>query len=154
MGMIQSRLTGAMFRAMVCAVVATVPAFGHAATKCRNGNSILYTQESECPTGYTNISSSSGGSVSVIGKSENVKREEQDYLRGRAADQRKYQVQAAQEQQQLRVAESDRRYECNGLFVRSRSLETQMRQYNSTQMSESIRKEYQAVRGQILGMGC
>jgi hypothetical protein len=134
-------------------IVGAMPAISHAA-KCRGGKSILYTQDEFCPPGYTNITTMIGGNVSTIGKSEAVKRQEQEFLRQRAQDEQQNQVKLAHEQQQIVAAENDRRYLCNGLAVQARSLENQMRQINAWQVMDTLNKQHKDVRDEQYRLRC
>jgi hypothetical protein len=143
-----------MLRTVALAVAFACAPAAHAA-KCRSGNGILYTQDSYCPSGYTDITSDSGGgTVSSIGKSDLTKRQEADYLRGRTAEHQAEQRQVAVERQQLAAAENGRRYECNGLFVQRRNAELAMRQGNAWQSMEALRQQYRAIQEGLVRLGC
>ncbi|CAG2145889.1 hypothetical protein [Cupriavidus numazuensis] len=143
-----------MLRTVALAVAFACAPVAHAA-KCRSGNSVLYTQDDYCPSGYTDITSSGGGgTVSSIGKSDLTKQQEADYLRRRNADHQAEQKQVAVERQQLVAAENSRRYDCNGLFVQRRNAELAMRQGNAWQSMEALRQQYRAIQEGLARLGC
>lgn len=143
-----------MLRTVTLAVAFACAPVAHAA-KCRSGNSVLYTQDDYCPSGYTDITSSGGGgTVSSIGKSDLTKQQEADYLRRRNADHQAEQKQVAVERQQLVAAENSRRYDCNGLFVQRRNAELAMRQGNAWQSMEALRQQYRAIQEGLARLGC
>ncbi len=135
------------------AILAMTPALSYGA-KCRGGKSTLYTQDEFCPPGYTNITNPTGGNVSTIGKSDNVKRQEQEFLQQRAQDQQTYQAQQAQEQRQILAADNDHRSLCNALSERARSIEIQMRQINAWQWMDSLKRQHRDVRDEQYRQRC
>lgn len=143
-----------MLRTVAFAMAFACVPVAHAA-KCRSGNGILYTQDDYCPSGYTDVTSNSGGgTVSSIGKADLTKRQEADYLRSRNAEHQAEQRQVAVERQQLVAAENSRRYECNGLIVQRRNAELAMRQGNAWQSMEGLRQQYRAIQEGLARLGC
>ncbi|GAB7541360.1 hypothetical protein [Cupriavidus sp. 8B] len=139
----------------IVAVIAllTIASFAHGTTKCRSGTKILYLND-VCPAGYTDITSNVGGTVSSIGKSETIRRQEQEFLSGRTADDRKYKAQIAQEQQQILAVENSRRADCNALASQTRSVEIQMRQINAWQWMDNLKQQHRNLRDQQYRLGC
>jgi hypothetical protein len=143
-----------MLRTVAFAVAFACTPLAHA-VKCRNGNGVLYTQDDYCPSGYTDITSGSGGgTVSSIGKADLTKQQEADFLRRRNAEHQAEQRQVVAERQQMVAAENNRRYECNGLIVQRRNAELAMRQGNAWQSMEALRQQFRAIQEGLARLGC
>lgn len=125
----------------------------HGASKCRNGGRILYLDD-VCPPGYTDITSGQGGSVSVIGKSAEVKQQEQAFLQERRVSELRYQAQLAQEQRQLVAAENNRQGVCSAIDGQIRAVEIQMRQINGWQFMDQLKRTHRQLRDQQFQLGC
>lgn len=91
--------------AIIAAALGTANAF----TKCQRAGRVLYTQDLYCPTGFASVASTAIGTVSTIGKSEGVRRQEQEFL-------------DAREHSSLGVAELYRSYHARAGPVASRSM--------------------------------
>lgn len=142
-----------MLKLIILALAVTASPLAQAA-KCRNQGKILYTQDQYCPAGYTDITSGIGGSVSTVGKSANVRQQEQQFLAGRAAENQQYQAQIAQQQQQESVAASNQRGLCQSIDGQIRANEIGMRQINAWQQMDRLKQDHKALRDQQFQLGC
>lgn len=123
--------------------------------KCRGGKSILYTQDQYCPAGYTDVTTTLEGTVSTTGKSENVVRQEQEFLQRRAIENGQHQAQLAQAQQQYaRQQQTSNASLCSALADQARSIEAALRQPNSAQWLDSLKQQNRNVRDQMYRNRC
>jgi len=116
------------------------------ATKCRNGKSILYTQDRYCPAGYTDITGAQGGTVSIVGKSAQVKEQESEFLQRRAIENGQYHAQMAHAQ--VSEAQQQASALCASLASQAKSLEAAMRQPNGPQWLDNLKQQHRNVRDQ------
>ncbi|MDE4919805.1 hypothetical protein ACUXAV_002860 [Cupriavidus metallidurans] len=137
--------------ATIALITLTSTAF---AAKCRSGKSILYTQDRYCPAGYTDITTSMGGTVSSAGKSANVVQQEQEFLQGRAIERGQQQTQTTVAQQQVMQQQANNASLCAALAEDARSLEAAMRQPNSAQALDSLKQRHRNTRDQMYRNGC
>lgn len=142
-----------MHKTIAIALAIACTPLAHAA-KCRSGKSILYTQDRYCPNGYTDITSPMGGTVSTVGKSENVRKAEQEYLAMRAADERQFQNQQAQLQAQYAQQQSQLRGQCATIEAQIRANENQQRQINAWQQMDQLKQSHRGLRDQQYRLGC
>lgn len=142
-----------MYKTLAIALAIACTPTAHAA-KCRSGKSILYTQDWYCPSGYTDISSPMGGTVSTMGKSENVRKAEQDYLGMRAAEEKQFQNQQAQLQAQYAQEQNQLRGQCSAIDAHIRANENQQRQLNAWQQIDQLKQNHRALRDQQYRLGC
>ncbi|WP_427309057.1 hypothetical protein [Cupriavidus sp. H39] len=123
----------------------TTPSY---ATKCRNGKSILYTQDRYCPAGYIDITGASGGTVSIVGRSAHVKEQENELLQRRATENGPYQMQMAQAQVAEEQQQAHNSALCTSLASQAKSLEAAMRQPNGPQWLDNLKQQHRNVRDQ------
>jgi len=137
--------------AAIALIALTSTAFG---AKCRGGKSILYTQDRYCPAGYTDITTTMGGTVSTTGKSENVVRQEQEFLQQRATESGRQQVQVSQVEQQVAQQQANNAGLCAALAADAQALEAAMRQPNSAQGLDSLKQRHRFTRDQMYRNKC
>ena len=145
MGRVTSRLAAL---AMIGASVGTA----HAFTKCQRASRVLYTQDLHCPTGYSPVASPAVGTLSTIGKSEGVRRQEQEYLEARANTSR------AGAQNSIATATSvqtqPQAAACDALAEQARAVEASMRRPNPSSWQDNLRQQHRGIRDQQYRMGC
>lgn len=148
-----ARTSKPMHKTIAIALAIACMPLSHAA-KCRCAKSILYTQERYCPSGYTDITSSMAGTVSTVGKSENVRKAEQEYLAMRAADERQFQNQQAQLQAQYAQEQRQLHGQCVTIEAQIRANENQQRQINAWQQMDQLKQSHRGLRDQQYRLGC
>ncbi|WP_454712981.1 hypothetical protein [Cupriavidus nantongensis] len=142
-----------MFRAILATGLLLTISNAHA-LKCQSGKKTLYTDERRCPSGFTISDTYGTGSLSVVGKSEEVKRQEAEYLNQRAAEQNRYQAQIAQAQVRESQQQRSTAYVCSTFAEQARALEAQMRRPNYAQEQERLKREHRSVRDHQYRNGC
>lgn len=142
-----------MYKTLAIALAIACTPFAQAA-KCRSGKSILYTQDRYCPSGYTDITTPMGGTVSTMGKSENVVKAEQEYLAMRAAEDKQNRNQQAQLQAQYAQEENQQRTNCAAIDSQIRANENQQRQINAWQQMDQLKQGHRSLRDQQYRLGC
>ncbi|WP_423194712.1 hypothetical protein [Cupriavidus sp. H18C2] len=123
----------------------------HAFTKCQRASRVLYTQDLYCPTGYSPIASTAVGTVSTIGKSEGVRRQEQEYLEARASTSRA----GAQNATATTSAQAQpQAVACDALAEQARAVEASMRRPNPSSWQDNLRQQHRVIRDQQYRTGC
>ncbi|MWL91292.1 hypothetical protein [Cupriavidus sp. SW-Y-13] len=134
--------------AIIAAALGTANAF----TKCQRAGRVLYTQDLYCPTGFASVASTAIGTVSTIGKSEGVRRQEQEFLDARASTARSASQNSiaattpVQAQSQAAV--------CDALADQARTVEASMRRPNPSSWQDNLRQQHRGIRDQQYRMGC
>lgn len=106
------------------------------------------------PSDYTDITAGSNGSVSIVGKSANVKQLEQQFLASRRNESRQYQAQLAQQQQPgLRHGDGSTQ-PVSGNGQQTRSIEGTMRRINGWQQMDELKRSYRVLPDQQFQLGC
>ncbi|AEI80244.1 hypothetical protein CNE_2c12800 [Cupriavidus necator N-1] len=95
-----------------------------------------------------------GGTVSTMGKSENVRKAEQEYLRMRATEEKQFQNQQAQLQAQYAQEQNQLRGQCSAIDAHIRANESQQRQLNAWQQIDQLKQNHRALRDQQYRLGC
>lgn len=106
-----------------------------------------------CPAGYRNLGEP-GGTLSVIGKSEATRRQEESFLRSRAADARRAQQASLNDRRMAVLAENNRRANCVVLRGQLRQNETAMRQGDAWERMGALQAGQQAILDQQGQLGC
>ncbi|MWL91979.1 hypothetical protein GA566_31850 [Cupriavidus sp. SW-Y-13] len=145
MGRVISRLAAL---ALIGASVGTA----HAFTKCQRASRVLYTQDLYCPTGFTPVASPAVGTVSTIGKSEGVRRQEQEFLDARASTARSAPPNAIA--MTTSVQNQPQAAACDALADQARAVEAAMRRPNSVSWLDNLRQQHRGIRDQQYRMGC
>jgi len=145
MGRVASRLA---VLALIGASVGTAQAF----TKCQRGSRVLYTQDLYCPTGFAPAASPAVGTVSTIGKSEGVRRLEQEFLDARASTARSAPPNAIATTTSVQA--QPQAAACEALADQARAVEAAMRRPNPSSWQDNLRQQHRVIRDQQYRMGC
>ncbi|AZG17117.1 hypothetical protein [Cupriavidus pauculus] len=144
-----------MGRVTIClaalAMIGALLGTAHAFTKCQRASRVLYTQDLYCPTGYSPIASTAVGTVSTIGKSEGVHRQEQEYLEARASTSRAGTQNATAT---TSVQAQPQAAACDALAEQARAVEASMRRPNPSSWQDNLRQQHRGIRDQQYRMGC
>jgi len=137
---------------LLCATSATN---AMAATRCDGpDHKVVYLDDGvACPAGYRNLGEP-GGTLSVVGKTDAVKKQEDAYLRRRDAETRQTQQTGAREQQMSITAENNRRANCSMLFSQLRQNDFAMRQGYAWDNMAQLKASRQAIMNQQVQLGC
>jgi hypothetical protein len=142
-------------RASLCITLA-VPMLPAAATRCRNGTETLYTQDASCPAGYSAVSNSANGSVSTLGKSDDIRQREQDYLASSATAraERKTRDESSPSAPSAAPANGMRTALCEALADQYRAIDLTMGQPNGPHTMNTLDKLQRDVRNEQMRNGC
>lgn len=147
--------TAHCIRALLCVALAALmqPA---SATRCRNGAETLYTQDASCPAGYSAVSNSANGSVSTLGKSDDIRQREQDYLSSSATAraERKMRDESSPSAQSATPANGMRTALCEALADQYRAIDVTMGQPNGPHTMNTLDKLQRDVRNEQMRNGC
>ena len=139
----------------IIAAAATIMLASNAyALKCQSGKKVLYTDAPSCPTKYTPSTSDSTGNVSTIGKSDEIREQEDEFLRQRENENQQYRAQVEQAQRQSYQQESRSSSQCAALAEQALALESAMRQPNSAQWLDYLKQQHRTVRNEQFRLKC
>lgn len=130
---------------LCCAAALLLPlpdgaaAQGAAATKCRDGDRILY-QFGPCPPGHAEVTTAPGGTLSVLGKSAAQRAQEQAFLAERDRLKRQEQASLAQERRSLELAEQRRHEACQRLARRLRGHAAGVQRARNAERREALQR--------------
>lgn len=139
---------------IVIAVTLVCASSNALAMKCINGKKTLYTDARNCPAGYSYGVSQDTGTVSTIGKSENVRQQENEFLKNRERENNQYSPQFAQTQIQPAQLSANNAWLCTSLSDQARSIEAAMRQPNSPQTLDYLKQQHRMLRDQMYRNKC
>lgn len=143
----------AVLIAMLCC-----SAHAAAAVRCESADrKTLYIDDGlRCPSGYRNAADGDnvGGSLSVVGKSAATQRQEENFLRQRAAEERQTQANYARDQRNAVIAENNRRANCAMLRNQLRQSDYWMRQGNAWDNMRQLRSDRQSILNEQAALGC
>ncbi|MWL91346.1 hypothetical protein [Cupriavidus sp. SW-Y-13] len=134
----------------VLAIAIAPLATANAYTKCQRGNKVLYTQELHCPTGHTAVATAVSGTVSTVGKSDAIRKQEQDFLVSRATNA----PATAHIVSSTAPVQASYGPACEALTEQARAIEASMRRPGDAQWHDSLRQQHRSVRDQQHRLGC
>ena len=115
------------------------------AIRCEGSGKTLYTADSACPDGYSIVVGSHQGSVSVLGKSEHVRKDEASFLSDRALERKTMRGHEARSKGDSGVGQS-RAAVCESLANQARSVDATMEQPNDPHALRALRKIHRNIR--------
>ncbi|QYY27827.1 MULTISPECIES: hypothetical protein [Cupriavidus] len=115
------------------------------AIRCEGSGRTLYTEDAACPDGYGIFDSSPQGSVSVLGKSEHVRKDEASFLADRALERktmRDHEARSKGDSGEGRFRDAV----CASLADHARSVDVTMEQPNDPHALRALRKIRRSIR--------
>jgi len=138
------RIDMTIIRAALLGMMLATASSAHA-IRCEGSGKTLYTEDSACPDGYGIVDGSPQGSVSVLGKSEHVRKDEASFLSDRELERKTMRGHEAKSRGDSGVGQS-RAAVCESLADQARSVDATMEQPNDPHALRALRKVHRNIR--------